>query len=171
MSKSIFSPEHGFKGNVDAGKHVNNEIDKKTSIPIISLYGNNKKPSSNALKGIDIILFDIQDVGARFYTYLSTLHYVMEASAENKIPIILLDRPNPNSHYIDGPILEKEFSSFVGMHPVPIVYGMTIGEYAKMIKIGLSDGVKTKIRVTTYDSTNPTKLNASIDKILDTGTR
>lgn len=130
---AVFSPEHGFRGNIDAGEYIDDGIDKETSIPIISLYGKNKKPSFEQLKRLDIIVFDIQDVGTRFYTYLSTLHYVMEAAAENKIPVILLDRPNPNSHYIDGPVLEKNFCSFVGMHPVPIVYGMTIGEYAKMI--------------------------------------
>ena len=129
----IFSPEHGFRGEEDAGKAIKDGTDLKTGIPIISLYGKNKKPTSNQLTDIDIIIFDIQDVGARFYTYISTLHYVMESSGENNIQIIVLDRPNPNGHYIDGPILEKEFSSFVGMHPVPIVHGMTIGEYAMMI--------------------------------------
>lgn len=131
--KIVFSPEHGFRGIEDAGTHINNEYDKKTGIPIISLYGGNKKPSNNQLKNIDIIIFDIQDVGARFYTYISTLHYVMEAAGENNIPLIILDRPNPNGHYIDGPILEKKYQSFVGMHAIPIVHGMTIGEYAKMI--------------------------------------
>ena len=129
----VFSPEHGFRGDADAGEKINNEIDYKTGLPIISLYGNNKKPLPNQIKEIDIIIFDIQDVGVRFYTYLSTLHYVMEAAAENNIQIILLDRPNPNGHYIDGPVLKEEFESFVGKHPVPIVYGMTIGEYASMI--------------------------------------
>ncbi len=131
--KKVFSPEHGFRGNEDAGALIENDIDSKTNLPIISLYGKNKKPSSEDLQDIDIILFDIQDVGARFYTYISTLHYVMEAAAENNIQLIVLDRPNPNGHYIDGPIREKKYESFVGMHPVPIVYGMTIGEYAKMI--------------------------------------
>ena len=129
----VFSPEHGFRGIADAGEKIENQKDKKTGLPIISLYGKNKKPSPTQLAGIDIILFDIQDVGARFYTYISTLHYVMEAAANNDIKIIVLDRPNPNGHYIDGPIREKDFQSFVGMHPVPIVHGMTIGEYAKMI--------------------------------------
>ena len=131
--KKVFSPEHGFRGNEDAGALIENDVDSKTNLPIISLYGKNKKPSSEDLQDIDIILFDIQDVGARFYTYISTLHYVMEAAAENNIQLIVLDRPNPNGHYIDGPIREKKYESFVGMHPVPIVYGMTIGEYAKMI--------------------------------------
>ena len=130
---SVFSPEHGFRGTEDAGAIIDNEFDSKTGLPIISLYGKNKKPTSEQLKGIDIIIFDIQDVGARFYTYISTLHYVMEAAGENNLKVIVLDRPNPNGHYVDGPILEKEFKSFVGMHEVPIVHGMTIGEYANMI--------------------------------------
>ena len=130
---SVFSPEHGFRGTEDAGAKIDNEYDSKTGLPIISLYGKNKKPTREQLEGIDIIIFDIQDVGARFYTYISTLHYVMEAAGENNIKVIVLDRPNPNGHYVDGPILEKEFKSFVGMHEVPIVHGMTIGEYAKMI--------------------------------------
>src|SRR5690554_4777220 len=129
----VFAPEHGFRGTADAGEHVKDGIDSKTGVPLISLYGSNKKPSPEQLKGIDVLIFDIQDVGARFYTYISTLHYVMEACAESGIPVIVLDRPNPNGHYIDGPILEKEHQSFVGMHPIPIVHGMTMGEYAKMI--------------------------------------
>lgn len=129
----VFAPEHGFRGKADAGEIIKNGIDTKTKLPIISLYGKNKKPSQKQLAGIDIVIFDIQDVGARFYTYISTLHYVMEACAEANIPVIILDRPNPNAHYVDGPILEKEHKSFVGMHPVPVVYGMTIGEYGKMI--------------------------------------
>ncbi|WP_121667172.1 exo-beta-N-acetylmuramidase NamZ family protein [Mesonia aquimarina] len=131
--KKVFSPEHGFRGKADAGEKVVDGIDQKTGLPIVSLYGNNKKPSDKQLKGLDFVIFDIQDVGVRFYTYISTLHYVMEACAENNIPLLVLDRPNPNGHYIDGPILEKEMQSFVGMHPVPIVHGMTIGEYAQMI--------------------------------------
>lgn len=131
--KVIFSPEHGFRGKADAGELVENGKDKKTNLPIISLYGGNKKPKAEQLKGIDIILFDIQDVGVRFYTYISTLHYVMEAAAEQNIKVIVLDRPNPNGYYVDGPILEKKYKSFVGMHPVPVVHGMTIGEYAMMI--------------------------------------
>ena len=131
--KKVFAPEHGFRGTADAGEAVKDGVDKKTGIPLISLYGNNKKPSQEQLKGIDVIVFDIQDVGARFYTYISTLHYVMEACAELGIPVIVLDRPNPNGHYVDGPILETQHQSFVGMHPVPVVHGMTIGEYAAMI--------------------------------------
>ena len=129
----VFSPEHGFRGTADAGAHIEDGIDDQTGLPIISLYGSNKKPSASQLNGIEILVFDIQDVGARFYTYISTLHYVMEAAAENNIPIIVLDRPNPNGHYVDGPILDTAYRSFVGMHPIPIVHGMTIGEYAKMI--------------------------------------
>ena len=133
LIKKVFSPEHGFRGTADASELVADGIDKKTGIPIVSLYGNNKKPSQEQLQGIDLVVFDIQDVGVRFYTYISTLHYVMEACAEAGIPLLVLDRPNPNGHYIDGPTLEIEHKSFVGMHPVPLVYGMTIGEYASMI--------------------------------------
>ncbi len=129
----IFTPEHGFRGSDDAGAHVKSSIDSKSGLPLISLYGKNKKPSKESLRNVDIVVFDLQDVGVRFYTYLSTLHYVMEAVAESNKSIILLDRPNPNIHYVDGPVLEKEFTSFVGLHPVPLVYGMTIGEYARMI--------------------------------------
>ncbi len=129
----VFSPEHGFRGTADAGEKIEDGIDKKTGLPIISLYGKNKKPTTKQLEEIDVILFDIQDVGARFYTYISTLHYIMEASAENNIKVIVLDRPNPNGHYIDGAVREKGFESFVGMHPIPIVHGMTIAEYALMI--------------------------------------
>ena len=129
----VFAPEHGFRGKADAGEIVKDGVDSKTRIPVISLYGKNKKPTSEQLKLIDVIVFDIQDVGARFYTYISTLHYVMEAAAEQNIPVIVLDRPNPNGHYIDGPVLEKKHKSFVGIHAVPVVYGMTIGEYGRMI--------------------------------------
>jgi len=131
--KKVFAPEHGFRGTLDAGEKVYNQIDEKTKIEIISLYGKNKKPKPDDLKNIEILIFDLQDVGVRFFTYISTLHYVMEACAENNIKLIILDRPNPNSHYIDGPVLNPINKSFVGMHEVPIVYGMTIGEYAKMI--------------------------------------
>ena len=145
----VFSPEHGFRGTADAGETVANEQDEKTGLPIISLYGKNKKPSSAQLEGIDVILFDIQDVGVRFYTYISTLHYVMEAAAENDISVIVLDRPNPNGHYIDGPILQEKHKSFVGMHPVPVVHGMTIGEYAKMIngEKWLKGGIQCNLKV------------------------
>lgn len=129
----IFSPEHGFRGDADAGVKVNSSKDAKTGLPIVSLYGNNRKPTLSQLTDIDILLFDMQDVGVRFYTYISTLHYVMQAAAESNKKVIVLDRPNPNGHYVDGPVMKPEFTSFVGMHPVPIVYGMTIGEYAQMI--------------------------------------
>ena len=129
----VFAPEHGFRGKADAGEHITDRIDLETNLPIVSLYGVNSKPSKKNLEDIDVMLFDIQDVGVRFYTYISTLHYIMEACAELNIPVIVLDRPNPNGHYMDGPMLEEDLKSFVGMHPVPIVYGMTIGEYAKMI--------------------------------------
>lgn len=129
----IFAPEHGFRGTADAGELIKDGRDTKTGLPIISLYDNNKKPKPEHLQDIDIMVFDLQDVGARFYTYISSLHYVMEACAENNIPLIVLDRPNPNGRIIDGPILEPEFQSFVGMHPIPVLHGMTIGEYAKMI--------------------------------------
>ena len=131
--KKVFAPEHGFRGNADAGETIADEKDIKTELPLISLYGRNKKPSPDSLKDISVMLFDLQDVGVRFYTYLSSLHYVMEACAEQGIPLILLDRPNPNTHFTDGPVMEEEAQSFVGMHPVPIVPGMTIGEYAQMI--------------------------------------
>ncbi|QCX38015.1 DUF1343 domain-containing protein [Aureibaculum algae] len=131
--KKVFAPEHGFRGKADAGEKIADGKDPITGLPTISLYGKNKKPSSEQLKDLDIIIFDIQDVGTRFYTYISTLHYVMEACAEANIPLIVIDRPNPNGHYIDGPMREEKYKSFVGMHPVPIVYGMTIGEYAQMI--------------------------------------
>lgn len=128
-----FSPEHGFRGNADAGEKVVSGKDTKTGVEITSLYGRNKKPSPEQLKNLDIVIFDIQDVGARFYTYISTMHYVMEACGERKIPVLILDRPNPNGHIVDGPVLDTNFKSFVGMHPVPIIHGMTIGEYAKMV--------------------------------------
>ncbi len=147
--KKVFSPEHGFRGKADASEKISDGIDVKTQLPIISLYGKSKKPSKEQLKGVDVLVFDIQDVGVRFYTYISTLHYIMEACAENNIPLIVLDRPNPNGHYIDGPTLEIEHKSFVGMHPVPLVYGMTIGEYAQMIngENWLNNGIKCKLDI------------------------
>lgn len=129
----VFAPEHGFRGAGDAGEKIASGKDEKTGLPVVSLYGDNKKPTAAQLTGVDIVVYDIQDVGARFYTYISTLSYVMEACAEQKIPVLVLDRPNPNGHYIDGPVLDPKFSSFVGMHPVPIVHGMTVGEYAQMV--------------------------------------
>ena len=131
--RKIYTPEHGFRGTADAGAKVNSGKDEKTGLPIVSLYGKNKKPTPEMLQGIDLILFDLQDVGVRFYTYISTMSYVMEAAAENNIPVVVLDRPNPNGFYVDGPVLKTENQSFVGMHQVPVVYGMTIGEYAKMV--------------------------------------
>jgi len=145
----LFSPEHGFRGNADAGAKVKSGVDDKTGLPIISLYGDNKKPKTNQIADLDILVFDMQDVGARFYTYISTLHYVLEAAAENNKQVIVLDRPNPNAHYVDGPVMKNEFKSFVGMHNVPIVYGMTIGEYAKMIngEGWLEKGIKANLEV------------------------
>ena len=164
----IFAPEHGFRGLADAGDIINDTNDSITNLPVISLYGKNRKPSPSHLENIDIVVFDMQDVGVRFYTYLSTLHYTMEACAENGIPVIVLDRPNPNGHYIDGPVLEEECKSFVGMHPVPIIYGMTIGEYAKMIngEKWLKDGIQCDLTVIplqnyTYKSTYSLPLRPS----------
>lgn len=131
--KVVFAPEHGFRGKADAGEKVDDTKDTKTGLPIMSLYGKKKKPTADDLKEIDVVVFDIQDVGVRFYTYISTLHYIMEACAEHKKPLIVLDRPNPNAYFIDGPMLDPAFKSFIGMHPVPVVYGMTIGEYGQMI--------------------------------------
>jgi len=145
----VFSPEHGFRGKADAAELIKDGKDKKTGLPIISLYGKSKKPSAKQLENIDVVLFDIQDVGVRFYTYISTLHFVMEACAELGIQVIILDRPNPNGHYIDGPVLEMKHSSFVGKHPVPVVYGMTIGEYGQMIngEKWLKDGIQCDLKV------------------------
>ena len=131
--KHVFAPEHGFRGDYDAGEHVNNSTDIKTGLDLISLHGKNRKPSQGQLEGLDLVLFDIQDVGVRFYTYISTMQLVMEACAEKGIPILVLDRPNPNGHYVDGPIMKAAHTSFLGMTEIPLVYGMTIGEYATMI--------------------------------------
>ncbi|MFM9988883.1 exo-beta-N-acetylmuramidase NamZ domain-containing protein [Flavobacterium sp.] len=149
LVQKIFAPEHGFRGTADAGEHIIDGKDTKTGLPIISLYGDNKKPKPEQLAGIDIMIFDLQDVGARFYTYISSLHYIMEACAENNIQLIILDRPNPNGIIVDGPILEKEFTSFVGMHPIPTLHGMTIGEYGKMIngEKWLKNGIQCKLTV------------------------
>ena len=147
--QTIFAPEHGFRGTADAGEHVVDGKDPKTGLSIVSLYGDNKKPKAAQLTGIDVMVFDLQDVGARFYTYISSLHYVMEACAENGIPLMILDRPNPNGSIVDGPLLEKEFTSFVGMHPIPLLHGMTIGEYAQMIngEKWLKNNVQCKLTV------------------------
>lgn len=131
--KKVFAPEHGFRGKADAGAQIADGIDTKTKLPIISLHGKHRKPTPEHLQDLDVVVFDIQDVGVRFYTYISTLHNIMEACAEAGIPVLILDRPNPNGHYIDGPTLKIEHQSFLGMHPIPLVHGMTIGEYAKMI--------------------------------------
>lgn len=147
--KKIFSPEHGIIGQAGAGDLIHDGTYGNTGIPIVSLYGEKKKPAPGDLNGIDMVVFDMQDVGVRFYTYISTLHYVMEACAENKKPLLLLDRPNPLGHYVDGPVLEPAFQSFVGMHPIPVVYGMTIGELATMIngEGWLAGGMKCELKV------------------------
>ncbi|MGF7214489.1 uncharacterized protein YbbC (DUF1343 family) [Spirosoma lacussanchae] len=131
--KTIFAPEHGFRGQATDGEEISSGRDSRTGIYITSLYGKNRKPTPEQMDSLDVILFDIQDVGTRFYTYISTMHYVMEACAETRKPMIVLDRPNPNGHYIDGPVLDPKFKSFVGMHPIPVVHGLTIGELARMI--------------------------------------
>lgn len=147
--KKVFAPEHGFRGTSDAGATVKNSKDKKTGISVISLYGKNKKPSSSQLSDVDVVVFDIQDVGVRYYTYLTTMHYVMQSCAENNVEFVLLDRPNPNGFYVDGPVLKPKFSSFVGMHPVPMVHGMTLGELAYMIRgegwLKTKDSCKLKV--------------------------
>ncbi|MBD0778114.1 DUF1343 domain-containing protein [Maribacter sp. ANRC-HE7] len=147
--KKVFAPEHGFRGQADAGEKVKDGLDTKTGLPLISLYGKNRKPSKALLEDLDIVVFDIQDVGVRFYTFIATLQLVMEACAENDIPIVVLDRPNPNAHYVDGPTMEKEHTGFLGMTTIPLVYGMTIGEYAIMINEEgwLTDKVKADLTV------------------------
>jgi uncharacterized protein YbbC (DUF1343 family) len=147
--KKIFSPEHGFRGLADAGEKVGNQKDSKTGLPIISLYGKHKKPTKEDLAGIDIVVYDMQDVGVRFYTYISTMSYCMEACAENNKPFVVLDRPNPNGYYIDGPVLDPKWKSFLGLHPVPLVYGMTCGEYAQMVngEGWLAEGKKCNLTV------------------------
>lgn len=152
--KKIFCPEHGFRGGADNGETVANSIDKKTGLPIVSLYGTHNKPTPKDLKGIDIVIYDIQDVGCRFYTYISTMTYVMEACAENHKTCIVLDRPNPNGYYVDGPILEPEYKSFVGMHPVPIVYGMTAAEYARMVngEKWMANGVQCDLKTVSCEN-------------------
>ncbi|WP_339900801.1 DUF1343 domain-containing protein [uncultured Cyclobacterium sp.] len=147
--KKVFVPEHGFRGKADAGEKVDNSIDSETGIPLVSLYGSSKKPSEEALADVDIVIFDIQDVGIRFYTFISTLHYLMEACAEQDKKLMIFDRPNPNGDYVDGPVLEKGYESFVGMHPIPIVHGLTVGELAQMIngEGWLKGAVKAPIEV------------------------
>ncbi len=147
--KKIFAPEHGFRGSRPDGETIKDGVDTKTGIPIVSIYGSNKKPSFQQLQDVDVLIFDIQDVGTRFYTYISTMHYIMETCAEQNKKLIILDRPNPNGSYIDGPILEKEFQSFVGIHPIPIVHGLTVGELAQMIngEKWLANGVQSDVTV------------------------
>lgn len=145
--KVIFGPEHGFRGTADAGEKVDNVVDKATGVPVVSLYGKKRKPSKEDLQDVDVMLFDIQDVGVRFYTFISSLEEYMESAIEHNIPLMVLDRPNPNGHYVDGPVLEPKFKSFVGMQPVPVVYGMTIGEYAKML---LEEGWLSKEAMDAY---------------------
>ena len=147
--KCVFAPEHGFRGDASAGQKVANQLDEKTGLPIISLYGKHLKPTEQDLKDVDVVVYDIQDVGVRFYTYISTLQYVVEACAEQNKELIVLDRPNPNGFYVDGPVLDKNFSSFIGMNSVPVVYGLTIGEYATMLngEHWLRNGVQCKLTV------------------------
>ncbi|NJL12827.1 MAG: DUF1343 domain-containing protein [Microscillaceae bacterium] len=147
--QKVFAPEHGFRGDADAGEYLTDGRDPQTGLPIVSLYGQNKKPSPEEIQDLDAVIFDIQDVGARFYTYISTMHYVMEACAEQNKPIIVLDRPNPNGGYVDGPVREEKFSSFVGMHPIPVVHGLTVGELARMIngEGWLKGGLKCELLV------------------------
>ncbi len=154
--KKIFGPEHGFRGDTEAGDKVASGIDKKTKLPVISLYGANKKPTKEQLKDVDVVLYDIQDIGVRFYTYISTMCYAMEACAENKKEMIILDRPNPNGFYIDGPVLKNEFKGFLGLHNVPIVYGLTCGEYATMVngQSWLKNKVKCKLTVVPLQNYN-----------------
>lgn len=161
--KTIFAPEHGFRGTADAGELIKDGKDSKTGLPVVSLYGNNKKPKAEDLKDLDMLVFDLQDVGARFYTYISSLHYLMEACAELNKTIIVLDRPNPNIHIIDGPILDMKHQSFVGMHPIPVLHGMTIGEYAQMIngEQWLSQGIKANLIVVPVMNYNR-KMNYSL---------
>lgn len=149
LIKKVFAPEHGFRGNAADGETVKSGFDTKTGLPIVSLYGANKKPTAEQLIDLDVVIFDIQDVGTRFYTYISTMHYVMEACAEQKKKVIILDRPNPNGNYVDGPIREPELKSFVGMHPIPIVHGLTVGELAMMIngEGWLEKGLKCDVEV------------------------
>lgn len=151
--KKIFAPEHGFRGKADAGEKIEDNVDVKTGIQVASLYGKNKKPTPEMLEGLDVVIFDIQDVGTRFYTYISSMHYMMEACAENNVKMIVFDRPNPNGHYIDGPILKPEFKSFVGMHPIPVVHGLTVGELAQMIngEGWLEGGLKCDLEVVTME--------------------
>lgn len=149
MIKKIFAPEHGFRGTADAGEQVKDGVDVKTGLALVSLYGSNKKPTAEQLTDVDVLVFDIQDVGVRFYTYISTMHYVMEACAENNKQLIILDRPNPNGNYVDGPVLEPAWRSFLGMHEIPVVHGLTVGELARMIngEKWLSGGIQCSLEI------------------------
>ncbi len=151
--QKVFVPEHGFRGDADAGEKVENQVDPKTGIPLVSLYGDSKKPSESALADVDIVIFDIQDVGVRFYTFISTLHYLMEACAEQGKALMIMDRPNPNGDYVDGPVLQPGYESFVGMHPIPVVHGLTVGELARMIngEGWLKNQVKANIDIIPID--------------------
>jgi uncharacterized protein YbbC (DUF1343 family) len=156
--RKVFGPEHGFRGNAADGEKVKDGHDPKTGLPVVSLYGSKRKPAAGDMDGLDLVIFDIQDVGTRFYTYISTMTYVMEACAENDIAFMVLDRPNPNGDFVDGPVLDTAFSSFVGLHPVPVVHGMTVGEYARMVngEGWLKNGIQvelTAIPVKNYDHT------------------
>jgi uncharacterized protein YbbC (DUF1343 family) len=150
---TIFAPEHGFRGTADAGEKIKDGLDPETGIPVVSLYGQKRKPAPEDLADLDWVIFDIQDVGARFYTFISSMHYVMEACAENDKPLIILDRPNPNGHYVDGPLRLEGYQSFVGMHPVPVIHGMTVGEYAQMVngEGWLANGVRCQLKVVTCE--------------------
>lgn len=154
--ETVFSPEHGFRGEADAGEKITDGKDPQTSVSLVSLYGKKRKPGAEDLNGLDWVIFDIQDVGARFYTYISTMAYVMEACAEYKVPFMVLDRPNPNGHYVDGPILDPAYHSFVGMHQVPIVHGMTVGEYAQMVngEGWLAKGMQCQLKIVTCENYN-----------------
>jgi uncharacterized protein YbbC (DUF1343 family) len=172
----IFGPEHGFRGDADAGEKVGDYIDKKTGIQVVSLYGKKRKPTAEDLADVDVLIFDIQDVGVRFYTYISSLQEFMESAIENEKPLLIFDRPNPNGHYVDGPVLDTSYKSFVGMQPIPVVYGMTIGEYANfLVGQGLLDKEvmvkmmmgKVKKLIDSGDSTNSGGPNITIIKNLN----
>lgn len=154
----VFSPEHGFRGTAAAGEHVASGTDSRTGLPVISLYGANRRPAAHDLKDIDLIIFDIQDVGVRFYTYISTMSYMMEEAARQQIPMLVLDRPNPNGHFIDGPLMKAPYQSFVGLHPIPVVHGMTVGEYAMMVngEGWLADGLIVQLQVIPVKNYNHT---------------
>ena len=171
--RKIFGPEHGFRGDASDGAKVDNTLDKKTGLQVISLYGKHVKPTAEDLRGVNLMIFDIQDVGARFYTFISTLHYVMEACAENNIELMVLDRPNPNGNSIDGPVLDTAYRSFVGMHPIPVTHGMTIAEYAQMIngERWLKNGIQCKLRIVkmaNYDHAMPYQLPVNPSPNLNT---